>query len=272
MLSRYHATISGRTASKSVSRTSARGVSPRASAARSAITTMVSAVHPAAVKPFASPSPPFSTWILRWRRPAGACSRSASASSSSTGTPVASSTTSRLRSHFVGCSGVKIASPCANGSARDATRAKCSRWYARRRPSSAVVVLVTAAGPLDHDLVLLDRDLDGAVPGPVLGVDRVVLDGRIEPQAVALLAVVERALERSGALARAAAAARATAGGGLLLLRILVGVVLLGSAFGGLLGELRLLLGAPGLLRLELRGDGGVVLGAEIDLLGGAGA
>ena len=56
-----------------------------------------------------------------------------------------------------------------------------------------VVVRLVAAGPTDDDLVLLDHDLDGAVARPVLGVDRVVLDGRVKPQAVALLAVVERA-------------------------------------------------------------------------------
>jgi hypothetical protein len=37
----------------------------------------------------------------------------------------------------------------------------------------------------------------GPVARPVLGVDGVVGDGRVEPQAVALLAVVERALERA---------------------------------------------------------------------------
>src|ERR1700693_6424988 len=54
------------------------------------------------------------------------------------------------------------------------------------------VVHVDAA---DHDAVLLDRDLDRAMPRPVLGVDRIVLDRGIEPQPVALLGVVERALE-----------------------------------------------------------------------------
>ena len=53
---------------------------------------------------------------------------------------------------------------------------------------------------------------------------------------------------------------------------VLVHIVLLSGALGGLLGELRLLLGAAGLLGLELRGDGGVVLGAQVDLFGGAGA
>ncbi len=49
------------------------------------------------------------------------------------------------------------------------------------------------------DLVLLDEHLDGAVAGPVLGVDRVVLDGGVQPQAVALLAVLEGAFQGSGA-------------------------------------------------------------------------
>src|SRR4051812_20190439 len=59
----------------------------------------------------------------------------------------------------------------------------------------------------NHDLVLLDRDLDRAVAGPVLGVDRIVLDGGVEPQAVALLAMVERPLQRTG---RCGPAARAS--------------------------------------------------------------
>ena len=72
-----------------------------------------------------------------------------------------------------------------------------------RQPSSSPLSSSSSSsssspGAADHDLVLLDRDLDRPVAGPVLGVDRVVLDGGIEPQAVALLAVVERALERAG--------------------------------------------------------------------------
>src|SRR3954453_5496033 len=75
------------------------------------------------------------------------------------------------------------------------------------RPSNAVArakrasgsVLVVVAGVLadtaDDDLVRFDRHLDLAVSGPVLGVHGVVGDGRVEPQAVALLAVVERALQ-----------------------------------------------------------------------------
>ena len=69
----------------------------------------------------------------------------------------------------------------------------------------SVVVVLASAGAADHDLVFLDRDLDGAVARPVLGVDGIVLDGGVQPQAVALLAVVEGALERTrgrGAAAR----------------------------------------------------------------------
>ena len=56
-----------------------------------------------------------------------------------------------------------------------------------------VVVRLVAAGAADDDLVLFDHDLDRAMTSPVLGVGRVVLDGRVEPQAVALVAVIERA-------------------------------------------------------------------------------
>ena len=69
----------------------------------------------------------------------------------------------------------------------------CDRCAASRRATRSAVLV---AGAADHDLVLLDRDLDRAVAGPVLGVYGVVLDGGVEPQAVALLAVVEGRLER----------------------------------------------------------------------------
>src|SRR5580658_8548443 len=61
-----------------------------------------------------------------------------------------------------------------------------------------VVLRLLAAGAPDHDLVLLDRDLHRPMAGPVLGVHRVILDGWVEPQTVALVAVVERRLERTG--------------------------------------------------------------------------
>ena len=63
---------------------------------------------------------------------------------------------------------------------------------APRRPRRRLSV----AGAADDDLVLLDRHLDRPVAGPVLGVHGVVLDGGVEPQAVALLAVIERGLQR----------------------------------------------------------------------------
>ena len=94
---------------------------------------------------------------------------------------------------MVGCSGVKKAVPCAKASARLVVRSNCARRCARRRASS---VAVAATGAADDDLVLLDRDLDGPVARPVLRVGRVVLDGGVEPQPVALLAVVEGPLER----------------------------------------------------------------------------
>src|SRR5207237_5561790 len=71
-------------------------------------------------------------------------------------------------------------------------------------------VPVLLAGAADDDLVLLDRDGHGAVARPVLGIHRIVLHGRVEPQAVALVAVVEGPLERL-ALAPPAAAAPAAA-------------------------------------------------------------
>src|SRR4051812_48032559 len=213
VLSSYHCCISPRTASKPTSRTGA-GASPRRSASRrSTMITSRSALQPAASKPFTSESPPRSTSILRWRRPAAAWRRSASASSSSAEAPAASSTTRRLTSHLAGCAGVKNATPCANGSARAVTRSNSARRYARRRPRS--VVPVGATRTPDHDLVPLDRDLHRPVPGPVLGVDRVVLDGGVEPEPVALLAMVEGALERlAGAAPGAGAAAAAGAAGG----------------------------------------------------------
>src|SRR5687767_2779267 len=51
-----------------------------------------------------------------------------------------------------------------------------------------VRAVAVGAGAADDDLVLFDDDLDRAVAGPVLGVHGVVLDGGVQPQAVALLA------------------------------------------------------------------------------------
>src|SRR4051794_8992312 len=100
--------------------------------------------------------------------------------------------------------------------------------WARTRPASLVVV---AARATDDDLVLLDRHLDRAMARPVLRVHRVVLDRGVEPQAVALLAVIERALQRRAGLAAARAAGAAARGLGRVLVR---GAVLLGR--GRLLG------------------------------------
>src|SRR5215207_274044 len=153
-----------------------------------------------------------------------------------------------------------------------ASRANSRRRFRKAHGAGSVVVVFVAAGAADHDLVLLDRDLDGPVAGPVLGVDGVVLDGGVEPQAVALLAVVERALERpGGALAAAAARPRGGVLRRLLLLLLLFGGLLLGRLARGLLGGLRLLLCAAHLLRLELGGDRLVVGRAKVDLVGGRG-
>src|SRR4051794_18933364 len=243
MVSSYHCCISARTAPKSASRTGA-GAAPRWSApGRSTMTTTRPAIQPAASKPATSGSPPRRTSSLRWRRPAGPWTRSASAMRSSAEAPAASSTTTRLRSHLVGWAGVKNAVPWAHGSERAVTRSKSPSRYARRRARS--VVPVGPTGAPDHDLVLLDRDLHRPVAGPVLGVDRVVLDGRVEPQPVALLAVVEGALERLAGLAPAAAATAASAAPGRRLLVVIVRALGLGVLVGGALGGL---LGEPGLL------------------------
>src|SRR3954470_23933629 len=98
---------------------------------------------------------------------------------------------------------------------------------AAARRGSVFGVVLASAGTADHDLIFLDRDLDGTVAGPVLGVHGIVLDGGIEPQPVALLAMVERALERPGG--GPAAGAPAAAPGGALGLLLLLLVLVLGS-------------------------------------------
>src|SRR4051794_135394 len=209
-----------------------------------------------------------------------ACRRSTarsrrSASSEGAGT----STRTVFRSGQRGKASWKIALPQSSRTTRSAARVNISARVACARASrvsgssarpgagSGVRVVLASAGTTDHDLVLLDRDLDGTVARPVLGVDGVVLHGGVEPQPVALLAVVERALERApgGAAAAGAAAGAATAA----RLRLLLAVLfrLLGGALGGLLGCLRVLLGLARGLGLELGRDRGVVLGAQIGLL-----
>src|SRR5664280_1528541 len=146
-----------------------------------------------------------------------------------------------------------------------ATGRSRSRW--KRTASSS-------AAAADDDAVLFHRDLDRPVAGPVLGIDRVVLDGWVQPQPVALLAVIERALQRAGAAgARAGpehlASAPSTAAAGARTGRILV--VLLGLALGRLGGLLLGFgLGTFGLqLRcLELGCDQCIVLSAQVDLVG----
>ena len=130
------------------------------------------------------------------------------------------------------------------------------RLVAVRRVVAVVGVVV--AGAADHDLILLDRHLDRPVAGPVLGVDRVVLDGGVEPQPVALLAVVERRFERLRLAAGAPAPAAARRAGA--WRRRLLGLVLF---FLFRRPPRR----AAGLGRLELGGDQRVVLGSEIDLV-----
>src|SRR4029079_10268330 len=106
------------------------------------------------------------------------------------------STRTMLVSRMTGIPVWKTAVPHGSGSVRSATASSTAqRWAAMRRRSASVSVLV-AAGAADHDLVLLDRDLDRAVAGPVLGVDGIVLHGGIEPQAVAPLRTGDSGLQR----------------------------------------------------------------------------
>src|ERR1700683_712392 len=99
--------------------------------------------------------------------------------------------------------------------------------------------LVVVAGAANDDPIRFHGDLHGPVPGPVLSVDRVLLDGGVEPQPVSLLAMVEGAFQRSAtarrarpgrwadAARRSAAAAATTApagtGGAGVLLGLLLG-------------------------------------------------
>ena len=130
----------------------------------------------------------------------------------------------------------------------------------RRRPGAA-----------DDDLLLLDRHLDRPVAGPVLGVDGVVLHGGVEPQAVALLAVVEGALERLAAARgrRGAAPPRPPRGGAAAGLRRRRRRSSSSSPSSSSSASSS---SASGLGRLELGGDQRVVLGAEVDLLVEVGA
>ena len=86
---------------------------------------------------------------------------------------------------------------------RELVRDRASSEPASPLSSSGAVL----AGAADDDPVGLDGHRDRPVAGPVLGVDGVLLDRGVEPEPVALLAVVEGALERLRAAPAAAAAA-----------------------------------------------------------------
>src|SRR5215217_4669282 len=127
-------------------------------------------------------------------------------------------------------------------------------------PAPWLVLFLVAgflAGARDHDPIGLDRDRHRAVAGPVLGVHRIVLDRGVQPQAVALLAVVERPLELAAAAAGTApaTASAATPPLGLVAgdLDVVVVLVLL----------VLVLLG----LGIERRRDQRVVLGAQVEIV-----
>src|SRR3954454_9109777 len=203
------------------------------------------------------------------RRPWWRCTTCSSRSASRSGT--GTSTRIVFRSAQAGKSSWKIALPHSSGTTRLAARSNgAARAAWARAERSGVVVVLRHAGTADHDLVLLDRDLHRTVTGPVLGVHRVVLDRGVEPQPVALLAVVERTLERlvaaaAGAPATGAPAARLWLRVGLIPLGFRLGLCLGGLA-GRLLGGAGVLLGLAGGLGLQLGGDHLVVLRAQIDL------
>src|SRR5206468_6003576 len=123
-------------------------------------------------------------------------------------------------------------------------------------------------GPPDHDLVLFDRDLDRPVPGPMLGVDPIVDDGRIEPQPVALLAVVEGPLEWSTRASPASASTTPAAPPPRGDIGFGIGIGLPGLLRRGLGRRLGLGFGRPlGFGGFELGRDQRVVLGPKIDLV-----
>src|SRR5215207_2676719 len=166
---------------------------------------------------------------------------------------------------------------CATISRRGATRCGTSGrgvGVAETTGSAATAARASARllrNALDDDPVGLDRHLDPPLPGPVLAVDGIVLDRRIEPETVAVLvAVVEGGLHRrtgplaSSASAASAAPAAAPPSAGLVL-------PLLGAGAG--LGLLALALGLGFLLlflldRLAQRLDLGLDLVAKLDLAG----
>src|ERR671923_1233944 len=91
-----------------------------------------------------------------------------------------------------------VPNSCASITSEIRACSACRQAIARSRaPGSVFVVVLASAGAANHDLVLLDRDLHRTVARPVLGVDGIVLHRRVKPEAVALLAVVERPLQRA---------------------------------------------------------------------------
>src|SRR4051812_5972645 len=221
-----------------------------------------STVQPAARASDACASASPSITIIRWSSWCWASSASSASSAKVAAAPLATST---LRSQIVGVGSWKNAVPQRVGTARVATRACTTRSNATiRAKSSSVVAVVVVARPTDDDAVRLDRDLDGAVAGPVLGVDGVVLDGGVEPQPVALLAVVEGALEpASPALAAPAAPASPPAPS----LSALVLVAARGVVLAFLRGRVRFR--RLVLLGVKRGGHERVVLGAQIGLAAG---
>src|SRR4051794_13621352 len=179
-----------------------------------------SAAQPSASKPGRSRRPASSSSTSTSRCARWPCATSAAWTSASALTPGSGPSTRRLlKCQNVGMNVHCTDVPYSCGSITSQMRAcsACRQAIARARAFSSVFVFVLAtAGAADHDLVFLDRDLDGAVTRPVLGVHGIVLHGGIQPQAVSLFAVVESALERArgpGTTARTpTAAARRTLG------------------------------------------------------------
>src|SRR3954468_18938143 len=244
------------------STSSCRGAGPSRS-----ITALRSAIQPAASKNGRIRAPARSSWTssLRWRESlssaSAACTRSTGSRSDAS-----PSTRTQFASQKFGADGVRRTEPCSHGSTTSHCNESCERRHAIAAAlrGSVFGVVLAPAGAADHDLVFLDRDLDGAVTRPVLGVDRVVLDGGIQPQAVALFAVVEGAFERTrgrGAAARATPAAPGRTLGFLPLFGLTGGSssigcgLLFGGPARGLFGGARLFVGFTCGFGFELGGD-----------------
>src|SRR3954454_8787101 len=188
------------------------------------ITALRSAIQPAASKNGRMRAPARSSWTssLRWRESlnnmSAACTRSTGSRSDAS-----PSTRTKLASQKFGADGVRSTEPCAHGSTTSHCNESCERRHAIAAAlrGSVFGVFLAPAGTADHDLVLLDRDLDGTVARPVLGVHGIILDSGIQPQAVSLLAVFERALERLRGRGATAQAASTESGGTLGLLVVL---------------------------------------------------